>query len=214
MSLRLLVTAAAAAILTAAPCWAQGPPPLRSPLVRADASVNGGWLAADQHNQDRYDNWYTAGYVELAGGWYWTDHLKTEIQAGWSARENRRTIVYDPRQISLEFYREVDYDVATSRVSFGQLYQFGRNAAFHPYAGGGVDLTWERFSRTEYRYISPPTRPVEIIAPHTDLHVRPFAQVGFKGYLTPRAFFRGDVKLVVHDGVDEVLTRFGFGIDF
>ena len=39
MSLRLLLTASAAAILVASPCRAQGPLPLRSPLVRADVSV-------------------------------------------------------------------------------------------------------------------------------------------------------------------------------
>jgi hypothetical protein len=32
--------------------------------------------------------------------------------------------------------------------------------------------------------------------------------------MTPRAFFRTDLKVVIRGGADEVLTRFGFGVDF
>ena len=48
----------------------------------------------------------------------------------------------------------------------------------------------------------------------TSTEVRPFVATGFKAYMTQRAFFRSDVRVGVRDGVDEVLLRFGFGVDF
>ena len=43
---------------------------------------------------------------------------------------------------------------------------------------------------------------------------RPFGEVGFKAYMTRRAFFTADTRLMYRKGLDEVLFRLGFGIDF
>jgi hypothetical protein len=32
--------------------------------------------------------------------------------------------------------------------------------------------------------------------------------------MTPRTFFRGDLRVAFRSGVDDVITRFGFGFDF
>jgi hypothetical protein len=58
------------------------------------------------------------------------------------------------------------------------------------------------------------TRPARTYPRETPRHTRPFAGFGFKSYMTPRSFFRSDVKLVFRDGIDEVLLRLGFGVDF
>ena len=50
--------------------------------------------------------------------------------------------------------------------------------------------------------------------PRTDIFVSLFVSAGFTAYLTQRGFFRSDLKVTLRDGVDEVLLRFGFGVDF
>jgi hypothetical protein len=32
--------------------------------------------------------------------------------------------------------------------------------------------------------------------------------------MSPRSFFRMDMRFILKDGVDELLMRFGFGVDF
>jgi hypothetical protein len=46
------------------------------------------------------------------------------------------------------------------------------------------------------------------------IHRQAVRQTGFKAYMTRRAFFTGDMRLMVRHGIDEVLFRAGFGIDF
>lgn len=53
-----------------------------------------------------------------------------------------------------------------------------------------------------------------VLGPTTTLRVRPCLETGFKAYMTPRAYFRGDMRVLVHKGIDEVLLRCGFGVDF
>ncbi len=57
-------------------------------------------------------------------------------------------------------------------------------------------------------------RPAVTIGPTTTLQARPYVEAGFKTYLSARVFFRGDARVLVHGGVDEVLLRCGFGFDF
>ena len=57
-------------------------------------------------------------------------------------------------------------------------------------------------------------RPEHVDGPHADVLVSPFVSAGFKAYLTQHGFFRSDLKVTLRDGVDEVLLRFGFGVDF
>ncbi len=145
-------------------------------------------------------------------GWYWTDHLKTEIEAGVSSAADLR--VYTPAFIDgrpSTIYST--YTFSTSRFGIGQQYQFYRNVWFHPFVGAGLDLTWERASRTDefIRWCLSVTKPFPT---ETDLLVRPFATLGFKVYFTPRAFFRTDMRLAFDNGVNEALLRFGLGVDF
>jgi hypothetical protein len=85
-----------------------------------------------------------------------------------------------------------------------------------------VDLTWEttREERAPIIVYDIEARtgrhvaPAQNFGPDVDLVVRPFAAVGFKAYMTPRSFFRSDMRFTIRDGVDEVLWRFGFGVDF
>jgi hypothetical protein len=44
--------------------------------------------------------------------------------------------------------------------------------------------------------------------------IRPAASLGFKGYLSRRAYFRADARIGVKRQIEDVIVRFGFGVDF
>ena len=167
-------------------------------------------------------NWAHAILFGGAGaGWYWTEHLKTQIEAGMGtpARHYR----YRLRTINGFQASEISrVHVTRPSLAISQHYQFYRNAWFHPRVGIGVDLAREK--RTEhfepvwgYDTIGRVTRelaPRRSEGPTSRFVARPFADLGFKAYMSRRAFFTGDVRLMAHGGVDQVLFRGGFGVDF
>jgi hypothetical protein len=193
-----------------------------APFPRADLGGSIGWLNVNKNELDNSDEWYNRSlYGGASGGWYWTEHLKTEIEVGASTTADLYTfeqIVVDGRQT----YVSSEARFSTKRVAVSQQYQFFRNAWFHPHIAAGVDLTWERSTRDFQPVIgfNDQTRqtrvvlPERTIGPETDLIVRPFVTAGFKAYMSPRAFFRGDTRLAIRSGIDEVLFRAGFGVDF
>jgi hypothetical protein len=214
-----ILTLAALALLTGAPVAAQTVPP-RSPLVRADAYGTLGWFNADADLS--YDDWYNRSLHGGAGvGWYWTDHLRTELEfAGTTEADiyGAEPVVVGGQPTYLNFRQRL----STQKVGLGQYYQFFRNAWFHPHVAAGVDLTWERVERTDEPvfFFDPVARQGrsgrerQEHPPATSLVVRPVVSTGFKAYMTQRAFFRSDLRVGVRDGIDEVLLRFGFGVDF
>jgi outer membrane protein W len=191
-----------------------------APVSRADLSGAIAWLNVNKSELDAYDNWVNrAVYGGAAFGWYWTDNLKTEVDGGVSSKVDRDVYsasFVDGRQTITESI----FRFRTARVAVGQTYQFFRNVWFHPYVGAGVDLTWETIDREDESvlvFVPPQSSIVREPRVHprsTDLHTRPFATVGFKTYVSQRSFFRSDLKLVFKGGLDEVLLRFGLGIDF
>ena len=122
------------------------------PVSRADFTGTLGWLSADKGelNSASYANdWYNRSVYAGAGfGWYWTDHWKTEIEAGISSSAELNvytSAVIDRRPTTVNS----TYEFGTRRLAIGQHYQFFRNAWFHPFAGAGLDLTWEQIDQTD-----------------------------------------------------------------
>jgi hypothetical protein len=56
--------------------------------------------------------------------------------------------------------------------------------------------------------------PARTEGPEHDFIARPFAEGGLKAYVTRRAFFTTDMRMMFRPGIDEVLFRAGFGFDF
>lgn len=209
-------------LLAAIPAAAQQIPAPRSPLVRADAHGVLGWFNAEANVPESYNDWYNRSLYGGAGfGWYWTDHLKTEIEVGATTTAE----IYSNEPIVIggqTSYLGFEQRLRTRKVTAAQQYQFFRNAWFHPHLAAGVDLSWETSERRDdpvFVY-NPVTRQGRIgreaqqHPPRTSLEARPFAAAGFKAYMTKRSFFRSDIKFGIRGGVDEVLLRFGFGVDF
>jgi hypothetical protein len=217
----LLGKAAVAAVLAAGPATAQDTGN-STQLVRGDASATLGWLNVRKSAPESYDDW--ANRILDAGGgagWYWTDHLKTEIDAGATTSTERyliRPVVVDGHPT----FAPSRQTFSRRHVAVAQQYQFFRNQWFHPHVGAGVDVVWER-SREEQQPLfvydartGQPTRlePAVPIGLETRAFVRPFAQTGFKAYITPRAFFRSDLRVGFRNGAETALLRFGVGVDF
>ena len=122
------------------------------------------------------------------------------------------------RRAQLELGTSVQHPAAGCRAA----YQFYRNAWAHPHVAAGVDLTWETHEQEDqpvFFYdsqsrVSPVLQPARTIGPSTELLVRPFVELGTKLYVSPRSFFRTDLRVTLGGGAEEVLLRFGFGVDF
>ena len=169
-----------------------------------------------------YNNWANDIFYGGAGaGWHWTDHHKTQVDYGAGTRGEH----YRYRAISINGAQGSEISrvkVQQQSLAISQQYQFYRNQWFHPRVGLGVEFARE--SQTQrFEPVSvydPVLRVSRLIAPaRTEgpthrLVVRPFGELGFKAYMTRRAFFTTDMRLMARDGIDEVLFRLGFGIDF
>ena len=113
-------------------------------LPRGDASVSLGWLNSDVSALSRSGDDWASGRITLAAqaGFYWTEHLKTEVVAERSTHEE----IYEGENVFLSggrtAWRNTRHDVADTRLSVGQFYQFGRNAWAHVALGGGLSVTW------------------------------------------------------------------------
>jgi hypothetical protein len=219
----LLATAAAvSALLVAASVSAQTVRP--EPVARADVLGAFGWLNVNRADLQPYDDWGNDWVNEIAligggFGWYWTDHLKTEIDGGVSSAATQ----YGPSVILVAGrpqYGYSRYTFSSRQLAISQQYQFFRNVWFHPHLSVGVDLTWEKTSREDeavYAYDPNTRQPVaerRTFPTDTDLRALPFAEAGFKAYMTERSFFRTDMRLSFSGGIERVLFRFGFGADF
>jgi Outer membrane protein beta-barrel domain len=192
------------------------------PIARADVTGVVGWFNANKSDVSSYNDWYNrSAYGGIELGVYWTDHLKTEVElAATSPAELYSVQTFDIQ--GQQAYGSSEHRFSTRRVAAGQQYQFLRNAWAHPHVAVGVDLTWETHQQrldplVLFDQTSRTTRVVQeprTVGPSTDLEVRPFAEIGTKLYLSRRAFFRPDLRLTFRRGVDEVVLRFGLGVDF
>jgi hypothetical protein len=194
-----------------------------APLVRGDLAGSAGWLvvakelSADAGGKD----WHGSAFGAASAGWYWTDHLKTEIDVG----AGTGATAYHYRQVTIEGrpnYLASESTFSRRSVGLSQQYQFFRNTWFHPHVAAGAHVTWERVTE-RYQPVfaqDTPSRgrvliPERTEGPRTDTAIRPFVATGFKAYMTQRSFFRSDLRLAFHRGhADEVRLLFGFGVDF
>jgi hypothetical protein len=197
------------------------PPPT---LARRDVVGTVGWQHVNKSDLSggSGNDWFNRGlYGGGAFGWYWTENHKTEVEAGASARARFHTYDSFPVDNTIA-YGSSQYTLSTRRVAINEQYQFFRNAWFHPHVGAGADLNWETTTEKTDALIAytPPSgaprvvRPALVEGPDTRLRVRPFGEIGFKAYVTPRAFFRSDLRVLARHGIDEVQLRVGLGFDF
>src|SRR5688572_26731598 len=200
---------------------------VRSPLVRGDAHFVIGWqnLHKEQPTQQGgccSNDWLNNIFYGAAGvGWYWSDNLKTQVDFGGGTKGEQYRYSYvttGTRSTSTSSRVRVQQ----RSVAVGQQYQFFRNQWFHPHVGAGIDIaretTRETFQPTfvydSAARTSTQIQPPRDVGPDHRTIARPFAEAGFKAYMTRRAFFTADSRIKFRGGMDEVLFRLGFGVDF
>ena len=198
-----------------------------SPVVaKADFHAVIGWQNLRQgegdNSRNSYNNWANGIFYGGAGaGWHWTDHHKTQVDFGAGTRGEHSMY----RAFSINGVQATEFAfvrVQQQSLAISQQYQFYRNQWFHPRVGLGLDIARESVTRqfdplTGYDPVLRMSRllaPARIEGPLHRTVVRPFGEVGFKAYMTRRSFFTTDLRLMARSGIDEVLFRLGFGVDF
>jgi opacity protein-like surface antigen len=186
---------------------------------RADAWGAIGWRH-DHHEGDGYRADGNRRVVADGGvGLYWRPQLKTEVDTGTIGRDAYISSSYILSN-NRSTYRSSRVEYQTWTMAVTQIYELVPNAWFTPYAGVGFDVA----RQTRETYLGPlfsagPSGRQTLLEPEREDEtrrtlIRPVAAFGFKGYMTRRAFVRGDVRLSIRGGVDEMRFRFGFGFDF
>lgn len=205
-------------ICSVTPAWATAQ--TAAALPRNDAIISIGWSGSDHEFHDQH-RWHGSLLVGLSGGHYWTDHLKTEVEASWNSPG--RSEVHETIQRQGGFtYALWDYRAHDVRVGVAQLYQFGRNDWVHPYAGMGVDAVRRQHSsdRVEQsRRVYIPNRTIPVIIPaaserSTRIFAEPFVKTGVKMYASEHVFFQTELKVGVKRNVDHAVWKIGMGVDF
>jgi hypothetical protein len=210
-----------------APALCQSPP---SPLARADFTATIGSFSARRADAPDYDPWTHSRFAGIGAGYYWTDHLKTEIELSSGGRA--RTYGTEPAGVPESPLSSIhlEHVYRSLAVSVAQSYQFGRNAYFHPFVAAGLDVERvrheiDRPAQTVLVYpgrgLTPPSfivaGRIEVPAltrSETAVTAAPYAAAGFKAYFTERSFFRTDLKVSARSRIDRVIWRAGFGVDF
>jgi hypothetical protein len=191
-------------------------------VIRGDAAATIGWLAADTHSAGPYDrnNWVNSFFTAASAGWHWTDSLKTEIDFG--AGTNSRLIHTEPVSIgSRSTFQTIESRFERRTIGLSQQYQFFHNVWFHPHVAAGLNLTWQKRRDNPDRiyFYDPATgtsrvQPPNAATERTSWSANPFIAIGYKAYLSDRAFFRNDFRISFHGGPDETVFRLGIGVDF
>ena len=189
-------------------------------LPRNDVTISLGWAGAE-HNVHDERRWHGSLLVGASAGHYWTDHLKTEVDAGWTSPRGRE--IYDTivQQGGLT-YALSDYRAHDIRFGIVQLYQFGRNDWVHPYVGLGADIvrrqgTLERVPQSRTVYVQGRNIPVtipEATERMTNVFAQAVVKAGLKMYVSEKTFFNTELKFGVSSDVDHMVWKFGMGVDF
>lgn len=190
-------------------------------VTQGDAAVTIGWLAADTHSAGPYDrnNWVSSFQIAASGGWHWTDNLKSEVDFG--AGTDSRLLHAEPVSIAgRSTYQTIESRFKQRTIGVSQQYQFFHNVWFHPHVAAGVNLTWQR-QRDDPGpiYIYDPTGTSRFEAPkasteRTTWVASPFIAIGYKAYVSERAFFRNDFRMAFRSNPEGTVLRLGFGVDF
>jgi Outer membrane protein beta-barrel domain len=200
-------------VLMLLPSAARGQP-APPPLPRVDVAAATGWFAADRsiRGDGCCSSWSSSLFKGLSGGYYWTEHLKTEVEFAAPGPTEGYTVLSEQVAVNRFRYISEEHRVSAGRVSLSQAYQFGHNSTFHPYVRAGVDV--DREHDDIERRISTGNAFEEQHSVATATHVRPFAATGFKAYFNERAFFRGEARFTPnHDGINQMIWSAGIGID-
>lgn len=188
---------------------------------RWDAAAHVIWLG-ERRSTDafQWDRWFGVASGGGSVGYYWSSHLKTELDLSTSGEGDTFSlaIVQVPGS-NAPLYLERTHELRFTTVSAGLFGQFFENAWFHPFVGAGIELVRER----QHIDVVPPPLPPRASTvgslPTSETRVnyrgRPFMAAGFKVYVSDHAFIRSDIRTSwAGDGLAALGWRTGVGVDF
>jgi hypothetical protein len=191
-----------------------------------DINFNIGAFGADPGQRAYpHNDWYSEGRYAASIGYYWTEHLKTELEFAHSGEGSR--YIQDFAQvpgvgfvqpISIESFHRLQQGAA--RV----VWQFGHNTWVHPYVNAGYVFDAERrhfHSPIQYYYPGgPPTRPPVLVRPELNSG-RTYAYrhgvslgAGSKFYVSPQAYINTGLQWTYAQTARTVTLLAGFGVEF
>ncbi len=222
---RAQVALAVAVCLTASAAGAQE----RTPKVtiapatstRWDVAAHVTWLGERRPAESfRGDRWFNVASGGGTVGYFWTTHLKTEVDLGTSSEGETYSVEFvSVPGLTSPLFIERDHEVRFTTLSAGLTRQFFENAWFHPFASAGLEVVREREHIETVPSPVPPRGTSVSVAPEEATRVRyreqPFLATGFKVYLSPHAFIRTDIRTSWSSrGLAAVGWRSGVGVDF
>lgn len=194
---------------------------------RWDVNLGIGAMVAQPGDFSRgyYDDWYSAGRYSVGVGYYWTEHLKTEIEFATSNEGSRyvQEVVRVPgtsivQPIGVEQFHRLQ------QTSVRLVWQFFDNAWVHPYlnAGGVFDADRQRAHSLEQFYYpadprtTPPIRIPPVVNPGTTWEYSGGVTVGggSKFYVSTNSYINTGMQLSWAKPSTTVTFLAGFGVDF
>jgi hypothetical protein len=142
---RILIAIALVTVTAPPYVYAESEP--RGPMQQVDIFGSIGWLGHRTRDTEATyaGGWNNRGLFGIGMGWYWTDHLKTDLEVSRTNEGESWATFGDPRGLPIP--QQFIYERRRHRdttLSLGQVWQFGENAMAHPFVIGGVDVAWER----------------------------------------------------------------------
>jgi hypothetical protein len=219
----LALAASMSALNASAQDSARAPTVILAPASpsRWDMAAHVTWLGERLNQSTGGNHFFGVGSGGADIGYYWTPHLKLELDVATSTKGEIYSYEQIPSLPGAPFssFLQRDHEFRVTTAAAGLNAQFLENAWFHPFIGAGVELLREREhieSTVPVPIVFRDGRPVTI-APETRVRYagRPFVAAGFKGYVSERVFIRTDLRTSWStDGVAAVAWRTGVGVDF
>lgn len=182
------------------------------------AGTGGWWGRPDgADTAEPYDDeWFGTWTGSVSLGRYWTEHIKTEVDATFTSEGERYIVrqVQFPGERAPRFFT-VNQQHQERSVAALMTLQAGRNWWVHPFLQGGVSVDWDEVRSEEFPPFITGSPPIGLpTSPETKTVARGIVAGGAKFYMTERAFFRADVRTSFGNGATHVQFRTGFGVDF
>lgn len=227
MNRHIAAAVMAAAFLATSNAAAQDEPGillLPAEPTRWDAAGQVTWLGANKSDIGaQWDDWYNAAAGGVAGGYYFTPHLRTDIHAAFSTEGHiygeERTPIPVPGQ-PFPIFRAREHYFQTATLGAGVSYQFFENQWVHPFVGAGLEVVHERHRSVVPQQFVPSREPFPVVLPaeagvtQITWGARPFVTGGFKAYVSERTFIRTDLRTSFSTrGVAHVAWSTGIGVD-
>ncbi|HVQ12622.1 MAG TPA: hypothetical protein VMS40_03485 [Vicinamibacterales bacterium] len=188
---------------------------------RWDVAAHVTWLGERRADQAfRWDRWINVASGGGTIGYYWTSHLKMELDVSGSTEDE----IYSVEPIALPgtntlFPLQRDHEFRVTTAAVGVVGQFFDNIWFHPFVSAGLEIVREReHVETTVQGFPPRSFPPAIdTEPETIVRfaARPYIATGFKVYVSERAFIRSDMRTSwSSDGLAALGWHNGIGFDF